>query len=102
MTVEGLDLATVRYISTGSTCDVIPTLRCEVSRLEPQASTPVERPTGSRVCAVLNGTARTTLGEERFDVAESDVYAIPSWATQHLQANVDTLDVFVTRDTPRA
>jgi len=100
MAVDGLDFATVRYTHPVSSRDVMPTMRCEMRRVAPEASTPVERQTGSRVCTVLNGSGTAIIGEERFELIEGDVYVIPSWTTQSLQAGVDTLDVFVTSDAP--
>jgi gentisate 1,2-dioxygenase len=100
MTADDLDAATVRYTDPAARRDVMPTMRCEMRRLMPGASIRPERQTGSRVCTVLNGSGTATVGDQRFELAEGDVYVIPSWAPHRLDSGSQTLDVFVTSDAP--
>ncbi|OUS94388.1 cupin domain-containing protein [Rhodococcus sp. NCIMB 12038] len=79
--------------------DVMPTLRCEMRRLLAGASTPTDRQTGSRVCAVLNGSGRVDIGEASFTLAAGDIFVVPSWATHRVHADRD-LDIFTTSDAP--
>lgn len=79
--------------------DVMPTLRCEMHRLLAGAITPLDRQTGSRVCAVLSGSGRVDIGEETFTLTPGDIFVVPSWATHRLCADRD-LDIFTTSDAP--
>lgn len=101
MAVDGLDAASVRYLDPITNRDVMPTLRCEMRRVAAGAAIPSERQTGSRACAVLNGSGTATVGDQTYDLVEGDVYVVPSWATHRLEAGPDAdLDVFVTSDAP--
>ena len=79
--------------------DVMPTLRCEMRRVVGGHATAVDRQTGTRVCAVLNGTGTARLGDEDFTLAPGDVFVVPSWCEYQLEART-TLDVFTTSDAP--
>lgn len=79
--------------------DVMPTLRCEMQRLVAGASTPGDRQTGSRVCAVLSGSGRVDIADQTFALAPGDIFVVPSWATHRLHAELD-LDIFTTSDAP--
>ena len=91
--------ATVRYSDPTRAGDVMPTLRCDASRVVAGASTTPRRQTGSRVAAVLNGNGCAVIGDHEFDIDTGDVFVVPSWATYQLHANKE-LDIFSTSDAP--
>ena len=91
--------AELRYRDPSRDRDVMPTMRCEMRRVSPGVSTAIDRQTGSRVCAVLNGSGTARLAGEEFSVEEGDVYVVPSWCQHQLHAE-RTLDVFTTSDAP--
>ena len=91
--------AQLRYRDPTRDRDVMPTLRCEMQRLLAGASSPSDRQTGSRACAVLNGSGRVEIGDRTFPLAAGDIFVVPSWVTHRLHADHD-LDVFTTSDAP--
>lgn len=97
--VEGATQAEVRYRDPTRDRDVMPTMRCEMRRILGGATTGVERQTGTRVCAVLNGDGRVRLGDEELPLAPGDLFVVPSWCELQMVAD-STLDIFTTSDTP--
>lgn len=91
--------AQIRYQDPVTGNDVMPTLRCEMRRVVQGTRTGADRQTGSRVCAVLSGTGTVQVGEEVFDLQPGDVYVVPSWKAQQINADT-TLDIFTTSDAP--
>jgi gentisate 1,2-dioxygenase len=91
--------ATVRFRDPSRDRDVMPTMRCEMRRVLAGTSTRTDRQTGTRVCAVLDGTGTVTLGGESFGLSPGDVFVVPSWCTHQLHAQ-SRLDVFITSDSP--
>lgn len=91
--------AALRFRDPTRDRDVMPTLRCEMQRLAAGASTTTDQQTGSRICAVLNGTGSVWLGDQELSLAPGDLYVVPSWCTYRLSAGT-TLDIFTTSDAP--
>ncbi len=91
--------ATIRYANPASGADVMPTMRCEITRLRPGTRSRAIRQTGSRIATVLNGEGTAWVGEEVFDLGAGDIFVVPSWATYALAAS-STFDVFSTSDAP--
>lgn len=92
--------ARIRFTDPLRNTDVMPTMRCEMRRVRADRSTRPERQVGSQVCAVLNGSGRASVGEASFELTEGDIYVVPSWATQKIEAGRSDLDIFVTSDAP--
>lgn len=92
-------VAKIRYTDPTTGADVMPTIRCEMWRVEAGSESSVERQTGGRVVSVLNGNGRATVGDQTFELAPGDVYVVPSWHAHSLQAG-EELDVFVSSDAP--
>lgn len=90
--------AIVRFRDPTRERDVMPTLRCEMTRLLADRSGLTYRQTGSRVCAVLNGHGRAHVGQRRFDLEAGDIFVVPSWTTSQLHAGDANLDVFACSD----
>lgn len=97
--VGGSRRAAVRYRDPSRGRDVMPTMRSEMQRLVASTTTPTDRQTGGRVCAVLNGSGTVRLGEREFPLAPGDVFVVPSWCEHQLEADA-TLDIFTTSDAP--
>lgn len=95
----GLTDATVRFKDPTRDADVMPTMRCEMRRILGGTTTTMSRQTGSRVCAVLNGSGTVRVGSEVFELREGDIYVVPSW-NSHQLTSYDTLDIFITSDAP--
>ncbi|MGD0705574.1 MAG: cupin domain-containing protein [Trebonia sp.] len=91
--------AVVRYSNPVTGGDVMPTMRCEMTRVPAGGQSDTSRQTGSRIGSVLNGRGSVRIGPEAFDLVPGDVFVAPSWSTCQLQANAE-LDVFVTSDAP--
>jgi gentisate 1,2-dioxygenase len=91
--------AELRYRDPSRDRDVMPTLRCQMRRIAAGATTAADRQTGSRVCAVLDGTGTVRLGAEEFTLSPGDVFVVPSWCPCRLEART-TLDIFTTSDAP--
>jgi len=91
--------AELRYRDPSRDRDVLPTLRCEMRRISGGVTTAADRQTGSRVCAVLEGTGNVRLGTQEFPLSSGDVFVVPSWCQHQLEAGT-TLDIFTTSDAP--
>jgi gentisate 1,2-dioxygenase len=91
--------ATIRYCDPVTGGDVMPTMRCEMTRVLAGGQGDPSRQTGSRIGSVLNGRGSVRIGSQAFDLAPGDVFVVPSWSTCQLQADAE-LDVFVTSDAP--
>ncbi len=89
----------VRYRDPSRDRDVMPTMRCEMRRVVAGTTTASDRQTGSRVCAVLNGSGSVVLGDLELRLAPGDIFVVPSWCEHRLYAE-STLDVFTTSDAP--
>ncbi|WP_020415800.1 cupin domain-containing protein [Amycolatopsis sp. ATCC 39116] len=97
--VSSANSAKLRYSDPVRGGDVMPTMRCEIERIEAGASTTAFRQTGGRVACVLHGAGRARVGEHEFDIAPGDIIAVPSWSRWQLVAT-SQLDVFSVSDAP--
>jgi gentisate 1,2-dioxygenase len=91
--------AVVRYTNPATSGDCLSTIRCEMHRLRPGATTGTTRVVGSAVWQVFSGSGTVWIGEQRHDVAVGDMFAVPSWASLRL-ASGDGLDCFRFSDDP--
>ncbi|CAL9639049.1 Gentisate 1,2-dioxygenase (plasmid) [Streptomyces sp. enrichment culture] len=90
---------TIVYSDPTRGTDVMPTMRCEMTRVRPGGSTPAVRQTGSRVLCVFRGSGTAHIGGQSWPLEPGDILAVPSWAAWHLEAD-EQLDVFSTSDAP--
>jgi gentisate 1,2-dioxygenase len=95
----GAPHASLRYSDPVRGGDVLPTMRCEITRVTARASTDTLRQTGGRVLCVLHGSGEIRIGTEQFTVEPGDILAVPSWTPWSLHATTK-LDVFSTSDAP--
>lgn len=99
LTATGAQEATIRYSDPTTGRDVMPTMRCEMTRLRAGAPPVTCRQTGSRVATVLNGSGSASIGDEQFALDPGDIFVIPSWTGYALRADAE-LDIFSTSDAP--
>jgi len=97
--VNGSNEATLRFTDPSRGSDVMPTLRCEMTRLRTETSSVSTRQAGSRVMAVFNGEGRVDIGGQKFSLDRGDVFVVPSWSTCRLHADTN-LDLFTCSDAP--
>lgn len=97
--LDDLGDAQIRYQDPVHGSDVMPTMRCEMRRILGGTTTALDRQTGSRVCAVLNGSGRVQVADKAIDLLPGDVFVVPSWNSQQITADT-ALDIFTTSDAP--
>ena len=97
--VTGANATTLTYVDPTRGTDVLPTMRCEITRVRAAATSELLRQTGSRVATVFRGSGRAHIGDSTFDIGPGDILAIPSWTPWQLVAD-EQLDVFSTCDAP--
>jgi gentisate 1,2-dioxygenase len=101
--VAGPGHAAVRFTNPATGGDCLSTIRCEMHRLAPGATTAVVRVAGSAVWQVFRGTGTVHVGAERYDVGTGDLFAVPSWAPLRIESSPDNgagLDAFRFSDDP--
>jgi gentisate 1,2-dioxygenase len=91
--------AGVRFSNPTTGKDALVTMRTEMRRLRPGTRTAPVRTVGSAVWQVFDGEAVATVGEEVFEVAKGDVFAVPSWSEVTIQAR-SGVDLFRFSDEP--
>jgi gentisate 1,2-dioxygenase len=91
--------AVVRFTNPATGGDALSTIRCEMHRLRPGTSTTPTRTAGSAVWQIFDGTATVRVGNETYQVAPGDLFAVPSWAPVTL-ATEEGVDAFRFSDEP--
>ncbi len=91
--------AAVRFTNPTSGGDVLPTLRAELHRLRPGASTAPVREVGSACWQVLQGEAEVVLDGAEVRLGQGDCFVVPSWVLVQLRAT-SAVDLFRFADTP--
>jgi gentisate 1,2-dioxygenase len=91
--------AAVRFTNPATAGDALSTIRCEMHRLRPGSQTAPIRIAGSAVWQIFEGTATVYVGNETYQVAQGDLFAVPSWAPVSL-ATDDGVDAFRFSDEP--
>src|SRR6185437_11106074 len=91
--------AVVRFTNPATGGDALSTMRTEMHRLAPGARSLAKRVVGSSVWQVFTGSGIVTVGQERYEVAKGDLFAVPSWSPLTLETS-DGLDAFRFSDDP--
>jgi gentisate 1,2-dioxygenase len=91
--------AVVRFTDPATARDALPTIRTEMHRLRAGTRSATTRVVGSAVWQVFAGCGMVTVGEQRYDVATGDLFAVPSWAPVTLATDTG-LDAFRFSDDP--
>lgn len=93
--------AAVRYVNPVGGGDVMPTMRVEMHRLNRGATYQPTREVGSAVVQVFDGHGQVRLGDQCYQVAHGDLFAVPSWVPFSAQASSGCrMDLFRFSDTP--
>ena len=94
--------AAVRYTNPTNGRDVLPTIRCEMHRIQSGASTLTKREVGSAVFQVFDGQGTVSVGDRQWSVRRGDMFVVPSWQpfTATCDAGHASLDLFRFADTP--
>jgi len=91
--------ALIRFTNPATGGDALCTLRTEMHRLRPGARTGIVRTVGSAVWQVFTGSGTVQVGGQRYDVADGDLFAVPSWAPVTIESGTG-LDAFRFSDEP--
>ncbi|MPZ79238.1 MAG: cupin domain-containing protein [Actinophytocola sp.] len=91
--------AAVRFTNPATGGDALTTIRTEMHRLRSGHATAATRVVGSAVWQVFAGTGRAHVGDQTYEVATGDLFAVPSWAPLRVEAD-DQLDAFRFSDDP--
>ena len=91
--------AAVRYVNPTTGGDVMPTIRCEFHRLRAGVQSSVRQEVGSSVFQVFEGNGTVVLAGEMHDLAQGDIFVVPSWVPWSLQAE-KSFDLFRFSDAP--
>jgi gentisate 1,2-dioxygenase len=91
--------SSIRFANPLTGKDVMPTMRCEMTRVRAHSRTDAMRQTGSRIGTVLNGQGTAQIGDDSFELGPGDIFVVPSWARYELEST-SKLDVFSTSDAP--
>jgi gentisate 1,2-dioxygenase len=91
--------AAVRFTNPSDGGDALTTIRTEMHRLAPGASTARRRVVGSAVWQVFSGAGVAEVGSERFGLKTGDIFSVPSWALLRIHTN-EGLDAFRFGDDP--
>lgn len=77
---DGLHLTFTNPIQGGPT---LPTYACEVSLFTPRQVAKAHRHISTTIYHVFQGSGVTTIGEERFEWSQGDIFLVPPWAWHH-------------------
>jgi len=91
--------AAIRYTNPSSGGDALATIRMEMHRLAPGATTAATQSVGSSVWQVFAGEGTITMADRSVDVGHGDVVSIPSWCPLTISAR-SALDLFMFSDAP--
>ncbi len=91
--------AVVRFTNPATAGDALSTIRTEMHRLRADTRTATTRVVGSAVWQVFDGSGTVTIGEQRYEVATGDLFAVPSWAPLTIETTAG-LDAFRFSDDP--
>jgi gentisate 1,2-dioxygenase len=91
--------AVVRYTDPTTGGDALSTIRCEMHRLRPGCQSAVTQIAGSAIWQVFDGTATVVLGDASYQVAQGDLFAVPSWVPVSI-ATEQGVDAFRFSDEP--
>ena len=97
--VIGPGHAGIRFSNPTTGRDALATIRTEMRRLRAGARTVPVRSVGSAVWQVFQGQAVAAVGDKVFEIAEGDLFVVPSWCEITLTARTQT-DLFRFSDEP--
>jgi gentisate 1,2-dioxygenase len=89
---------TIRYVNPANGGAVMSTLDCYAARLPKGKPTRNRRATYNVVCLVVAGEGRSTIGDQRLEWSQHDVFTIPHWTWAHHEAVGGEADFFMVTD----
>lgn len=95
--------AAVRFTNPSTGRDVLPTIRAEMHRVTPGATTVARQEVGSSVYQVFEGIGEVLVGDRKWSVKRGDMFVVPSWAAFTARCDAScagTLDLFRFSDSP--
>ena len=90
--------AAIRFTNPTTGKDALRTIRTEMHRTR-AGSMFRGQEVGSSIWQIFSGQGVVEIGDKRFEVAQGDIFAVPSWAPFSLAASSD-LDAFTFSDAP--
>jgi gentisate 1,2-dioxygenase len=88
----------MRYVNPLTAGPVMPMLDCYRLRLGAGAATAPHRATWNRICLVVDGAGRSTVGDRTFEWSRHDVFTIPHWTWASHAARGGDADIFIVSD----
>jgi gentisate 1,2-dioxygenase len=88
----------LRYVHPLTGGPVMPMLDCHRLRLADGAESQPQRVTWNRICLVVRGAGRSTVGERSFEWSQHDVFTIPHWTWATHRASGEDADFFIVSD----
>jgi gentisate 1,2-dioxygenase len=88
----------MRYVNPLTAGPVMPMLDCYRLRLGAGATTAPHRATWNRICLVVDGAGRSTVGDRTFEWSRHDVFTIPHWTWASHAARGGDADLFIVSD----
>ena len=62
---------------------------CSAERLDPGHTSPVRQETAAIIYHVISGSGSAKIGDETFDMEQSDTFCVPSWKKYEIKASDD-------------
>ncbi len=90
----------LRYTNPQTGGPVMATLDCQATRLARGAATRARRATHNAIALVVSGEGCSTVGDQRFEWQQDDVFTIPHWTWASHQARSPEADLFIVSDRP--
>jgi len=90
----------IRYANPTTGGPVMATLDCYAVRLAKGVETRPRRTTWNKVCLVVAGEGRATIGDATFAWSRHDIFSVPHWAWASFTAAGGDADLFVVADRP--
>ncbi len=88
----------MRYVNPLTGGPVMPMLDCYRMRLPAGGASQPQRTTWNRICLVVEGEGRSTIGDRTFEWSQHDVFTIPHWTWATHTARGGEADFFIVSD----
>lgn len=99
LSADDQPMASLQFVNPLTGGSVMPTLGCEMHRIQPHRRTRPYRKVGSSVYVVFRGSGFSVVDGQRFDWGENDMFVTPSWSVVEHEA-AEPADLFAITDKP--
>lgn len=96
---QGGPMVALEYVDPSSGGSVLPTLGCEMYRIQQGCRTASHQKVGSSVYVVWRGAGSSVINGHRLDWEQGDMFVSPSWSTVDHEAT-EPSDLFAITDRP--